>query len=148
MTNQRALVERGILALTVLITLTLGSLYAVVTPPWQVPDEPAHYNYIRYLIEERRFPRLEVGDYDQAYLRQITTAKFDPSLSIEAIRYEFHQPPLYYLLAAPVYAAFGGALVPLRLLSVVLGAALVVVAYLVARLSTPISRGRPWAPPP
>jgi len=137
MTNQRSLVERAILALIVLAYLALGSLYAVTTPPWQVPDEPAHYNYVRYLVEEQRFPRLEMGDYDQAYLNRITTAKFDPSLSIDAIRYEYHQPPLYYLLAAPVYAVFGGALLPLRLFSVVLGAILVVVAYLVAKTVYP-----------
>jgi 4-amino-4-deoxy-L-arabinose transferase-like glycosyltransferase len=78
-----------------------------------------------------------MGDYDQAYLHQITSAKFDPSLSIDAIRYEFHQPPLYYLLVAPLYAAFGGALLPLRLFSVVLGAVLVVMAYLVAKAVYP-----------
>ena len=142
MTNRRLLAERVpleriVLALIVLAYLALGTVYAVVTPAWQVPDEPAHYNYVRYLVEQRRFPRLEIGDYDQAYLSQITTAKFHPSLSIDAIRYEFHQPPLYYLLAAPVYAAFGGALLPLRLISVVLGAVLVVMAYLVAKAVYP-----------
>jgi 4-amino-4-deoxy-L-arabinose transferase-like glycosyltransferase len=121
----------------VLVYLVLGTVYAIVTPPWQVPDEPAHYNYVRYLVEERRLPRLEMGDYDQAYLHEITTARFDPSYSIDGIRYEFHQPPLYYLWAAPIYAAFGGALLPLRLFSVALGAALVVVAYLVAKAVYP-----------
>jgi 4-amino-4-deoxy-L-arabinose transferase-like glycosyltransferase len=78
-----------------------------------------------------------MGDYDQAYLEQVTDARFDPAYSIEEIRYEFHQPPLYYLLAAPVYALSGGALLPLRLLSVVLGAVLVVVAYLVGKAVYP-----------
>lgn len=136
MINQR-LLERGILAFIVLAYLVLGTVYAVVTPRWQVPDEPAHYNYVRYLVEERRFPRLQMGDYDQAYLNQITKAKFPPNLSIEPIRYEFHQPPLYYLLAASIYVLFGGALLPLRLLSVLLGAALLVVAYLVGKAVFP-----------
>ncbi|MFL7810713.1 MAG: ArnT family glycosyltransferase, partial [Anaerolineae bacterium] len=137
MTSQRPLVERGILAAIVLAYTVLGTVYAIVTPAWQVPDEPAHYNYVRYLVEERRFPRLEMGDYDQAYLHEITTYKFAPSYSIDGIRYEFHQPPLYYLWAAPVYLLFGGALIPLRLLSVALGAALVAVAYLVAKAVYP-----------
>ena len=29
----------------------LGGLFAVLIPPWQVPDEPAHYNYVRQLAQ-------------------------------------------------------------------------------------------------
>jgi 4-amino-4-deoxy-L-arabinose transferase-like glycosyltransferase len=137
MTARSFSLERPILALVVLAYLALGVLYAVLTPPWQVPDEPAHYNYVRYLVEEGRLPVLRMGDYDQAYLSEATSRRFDPALAIDPIRYEFHQPPLYYLLAAPVYLAFGGALVPLRLLSVLLGAGLVVVAYLVGKAVFP-----------
>jgi 4-amino-4-deoxy-L-arabinose transferase-like glycosyltransferase len=137
MADQRILVERGILALIVLAYIALGILYAVTTPLWQVPDEPAHYNYVRYLVEEKRFPVLQMGDYDQAYLHEITTQQFAPALSIDPIRYEYHQPPLYYVLAVPLYAAFGGALLPLRLLSVGFGAALLVVAYLVGKAMYP-----------
>ncbi|MCA1553249.1 MAG: hypothetical protein LC737_02600, partial [Chloroflexi bacterium] len=48
--------------------LALAALYALNTPPWQVPDEPAHYNYIRTIAEQGTLPVLQVGDYDQAYL--------------------------------------------------------------------------------
>ncbi|MDW7990582.1 MAG: hypothetical protein RMK65_00220 [Anaerolineae bacterium] len=48
--------------------LVLGTLFALYTPPWQVPDEPAHYNYIRALATERALPVIEPGDYDQEYL--------------------------------------------------------------------------------
>ncbi len=137
MADRRVLVERGILALIVLAYIALGILYAVLTPPWQIPDEPAHYNYVRYLVEERRFPVLQMGDYDQAYLHEITTRQFDPALSIDPIRYEYHQPPLYYVLAAPLYATFDGALLPPRLLSIGFGAALLVVAYLVGKTMYP-----------
>jgi 4-amino-4-deoxy-L-arabinose transferase-like glycosyltransferase len=137
MADQRILVERGILALIVLAYIVLGILYAVSTPPWQVPDEPAHYNYVRYLVEEKRFPVLQVGDYDQAYLHELTSQQFAPPLSIDPVRYEYHQPPLYYVLAAPLFAAFDGALLPLRLLSVGFGAALLVVAYLVGKAMYP-----------
>ncbi len=111
----------------ILLYLILGTLYALYTPAWQAPDEPAHYNYVQYLAEQRRFPVLKPGDYPAAYLEEIKAARFPPEMSIAPIRYEFHQPPLYYLLAVPVYGVFGGALLPLRLLSVVLGALLLLV---------------------
>lgn len=107
-----------------LILLTffcLGALYVFYTPRWQAPDEPAHYNYIRSLATGAGFPVLRSGDYDQAYLSQLTTQKFPPELSIETVRYEGHQPPLYYLLAAPIYWISGGAVVALRLFSLLLG---------------------------
>ncbi len=37
---------RVLLALVVLVFLVVGTLYAVYTPAWQAPDEPAHYNYV------------------------------------------------------------------------------------------------------
>ena len=46
----------------ILIYLILGLLYALYTPAWQAPDEPAHYNYVQYLAEQRRFPVLKPGD--------------------------------------------------------------------------------------
>jgi 4-amino-4-deoxy-L-arabinose transferase-like glycosyltransferase len=120
---------RWLLPIIILIYLLLGTLYAVYTPAWQAPDEPAHYNYIRYLAEQHRFPLLKPGDFPAAYLEEIKAAHFPPGMSIEPIRYEFHQPPLYYLLAVPVYGLFAGSLLPLRLFSVLLGALLLLVVY-------------------
>ncbi|MBW3548072.1 MAG: DUF2142 domain-containing protein [Actinobacteria bacterium] len=34
-----------------------AALWAVVTPPFQVPDEPAHLGYVQYLAESGRLPR-------------------------------------------------------------------------------------------
>jgi 4-amino-4-deoxy-L-arabinose transferase-like glycosyltransferase len=113
----------------VLIYLAVGTLYAVYTPAWQAPDEPAHYNYVQFLAEQHRFPILKPGDYPAAYLEEIKAAGFPPELSIAPIRYEFHQPPLYYVLAVPVYRLFSKPLLPLRLLSVALGAVLLLVIY-------------------
>src|SRR3974377_348346 len=90
-----------LLLLILAVYLVLGVLYAVYTPAWQAPDEPAHYNYVRYLVQNGRFPVLQMGDYPNDYLEQIKLEKFPPNLSIAPIRYESHQPPLYYLLAAP-----------------------------------------------
>ncbi|HTP08360.1 MAG TPA: DUF2142 domain-containing protein, partial [Anaerolineae bacterium] len=53
------------------------------------------------------------------------------SMSIDPLRYEDYAPPLYYLLATPIYALTDGWITALRLFSVVLGGALVVVAYLI-----------------
>ena len=113
--------------------LIVGVLYAVKTPHWQAPDEPAHYNYVKYLAENHRFPVLQMGDYPHRYLREIVDKKFPPEMSIEPLRYEFHQPPLYYVLAAVVYKLFAGSLLPLRLLSVLLGCCLLWVAYHIAK---------------
>jgi hypothetical protein len=121
-----------VLVLIICAYLIVGGLYALYTPAWQAPDEPAHYNYVRYLAENGRFPVLHYGDYPHAYLEQIKSARFPPDMSVEPIRYEFWQPPLYYVLATPIYRLFGGALLPLRLLSVALGAGVLVTAYAVA----------------
>jgi 4-amino-4-deoxy-L-arabinose transferase-like glycosyltransferase len=130
MTSRRS---RGLLALILLTYLVLGVLFAVYTPRWQAPDEPAHYNYIRYLAENRSFPVLQMGDYPHAYMEEIKGRRFPPDLSIDPIRYEYHQPPLYYSLAAPVYLLAKGNLLALRLLSVVLGAGIVLLAYATGR---------------
>ncbi|RMF28308.1 MAG: hypothetical protein D6759_16100, partial [Chloroflexi bacterium] len=127
----------GILLLILLAYLVIGFLYAAKTPAWQVPDEPAHYNYVRHLAETGRFPVLEMGDYDQDYLARLTAERFPPDLPIEPLEYEDHQPPLYYLLAAPLYRLTGGRLLPLRLLSLLLGAGLIPLAYAVARTLYP-----------
>ncbi len=131
----------GWLWLVIALYLLLATAYAVYTPAWQAPDEPAHYNYVGYLADVHRFPVLKAGDFPAAYLEEIKAAGFPPEMSIAPIRYEFHQPPLYYLLAVPLYRLFGGALLPLRLLSVVLGALLLPVCYWTVREVVPQA---PW----
>ena len=122
--------------LTLIVTtyLALGTAYAALTPKWEVPDEPAHYNYIAHLAENYSFPILQMGDYPHEYLEEIKAAKFPDHMSIAPIRYESYQPPLYYLLAAIVYKATGSLalnqqVVFLRLFSVALGCLLLLVAY-------------------
>ncbi len=131
---------RALLALILLLYLMLATLFAVKTPAWQAPDEPAHYNYVRYLATNGDFPVLHMGDYPHDYLEQIKSAGFLPGMSIDPIRYEFHQPPLYYALTAPLYSLTGGNLLALRIFSVLLGAGIVVLAYAIARRIFP---GRP-----
>ncbi len=132
---------RVLLVAIVAAYTTIGVLYATLTPTWQVPDEPAHYNYVRALAEGRGFPVLEHGDYDQAYLERLKSERFPPELPIELVEYEDHQPPLYYLLATPVYLLFGGAVLPLRLISVTLGALLLLVVFGTVRAIFPTQPG-------
>ncbi len=126
------------LFLILLVYALLAALYAVYTPKWQAPDEPAHFNYIRAIGDTGTLPILQHGDYDQNYLEQIKAAKFPASMSVDAIRYESYQPPLYYLAATPVYLAAraGGVdaqVLALRLFGVALGALVLLVAFAVAR---------------
>ncbi|MGQ9683067.1 MAG: phospholipid carrier-dependent glycosyltransferase [Anaerolineae bacterium] len=127
------------LAVLIAVYLATATQYALLTPPWQAPDEPAHYNYVRYIAERGALPVLRSGDYPAAYLEEIKARGFPPEMSIDPLQYESWQPPLYYVLAAPLYrAALAIAphplpLIVLRLLSVLLGALLIAVTYLIAR---------------
>ena len=121
------------LSTCLLVYLFIGLQYAALTPAWQVPDEPAHYNYIKHIAQTGSLPELKKGDYDQIYLARLTSEKFPPDLSIDSVRYESWQPPLYYLLAAPIFILFNGALLPLRIFSLTLGAGVLVFAYLAIR---------------
>ena len=119
------------LSLAAYAALALG--YAIRTPVWQNPDEPAHYNYVGYVAETATLPELKPGDWDLPLLERLKNGRLEPGDSIEAIRYEGWQPPVYYLLAAPIYRlAPPGAdarVLTLRLFGAVLGGATLVVAY-------------------
>lgn len=129
---------------TALMLITLGylliaSLFAIRVPDWQTPDEPAHYNYIAQIAETGRIPVIEMGDWDQNYLDELRSQQFDAALlgDLGAIEYEDHQPPLYYLLATPVYSITDGSLTALRLFSVLIGLIIVWCAYAIGRLMFP-----------
>ena len=126
------------LRLIVGVYLILGALYATQTPAWQVPDEPAHFNYVKYVADNRKLPELRLGDYPAQYLEELKARRFPPTMSIEPIRYESYQPPLYYMLAATVYVpaeSFFGLPMPLtlRALSLLLGAATLIMGYRLVR---------------
>ena len=126
------------------VFLVVGTLYAEYTPIWQAPDEPAHYNYIRSLAEGEGFPVLDPGDYDQAYLSRLTSEGFPPELPVDAVQYESHQPPLYYLLVTPVFLLFAGAVIPLRLFSLLLGGVSVAMMMAILREFWPERPGLAW----
>lgn len=132
--------QYGPLTFLVFAYILVGSLYAIYTPDWQAPDEPAHYNYVRQLASGH-LPVIESGDYDQDYQSRVISSNFDPQYSVESFEYEDYQPPLYYLIQTPIYSITGGALRPMRLLSVLLGAGVVILTYFVANRLFP---GKEW----
>lgn len=127
----------------ILLYLTLGALYAMRTPAWQAPDEPAHYNYVRQLADGR-LPVMALGDYDEVYRNEVISSKFDPSYDVSIITYEDWQPPLYYLLLTPVYLATDGSVTAMRLVSVLIGAGIVALAYGIAWLLFPEREWVAW----
>ncbi len=120
--------RRWLIAL-LLAYLLGGTLFALYTPPWQAPDEPAHFNYVAHIAKTVTLPVLRMGDYNQEKLQNLLQTKFIRRLSPENLLYESYQPPLYYLLATPIYWVSGGSLLALRLFGVFLGALTILLLY-------------------
>lgn len=76
------------MALAVLLALhfILSVLYSALVPPWEAHDEWAHYKYVEYVAQNWRLPPPGV--------RLTSEYQYD----------EATQPPLYYVLAAPLVA--------------------------------------------
>ncbi len=119
--------------------VAIAILFALRTPAWEAPDEPAHYNYIRQVAGGTLIPVLEAGDWDNAYLEQLKAARFQPALldRLATIQYEDHQPPLYYWGGAIVYAVTNGSLTALRLYSVLLTLGTVWLTYSIVQFLRP-----------
>lgn len=142
--------QRIVLSIILLVYILTGALYAVRTPKWQAPDEPAHFNYIRTIGETGTLPILQQGDYNQDYLEQIKAAKFPPGMTVDNIRYESYSPPLYYLAATPVFlaASMGGIdaqVLALRMFSVLLEVLVLLLAYRIVSEIFPGDRVLPLA---
>ncbi len=120
-----------LLAVMTSVYLAIAGLFALQTPAWQTPDEPAHYNYIAQIAVNGCCPEITMGDWDQAYLETLKASRFDDALlaDLNTIQYEDHQPPLYYLLASPIYTVTRGDLGALRLFSAVFGVVIILCAF-------------------
>jgi hypothetical protein len=146
--------KRKTLALLLALSLTRGILYSAVTPPWQAPDEPGHFQYAAFLVRYQRFPtRQEVVAEEwlqtQVYVSMQESdfwARRAHTLAPAALEKEHRaavgHPPLYYLLGALLLAPFSRCdlvtqLHVLRLGSVLLGTLTVLVAYLTAQALFP-----------
>lgn len=129
--------QRWPILLILLAYLWIASQYAQLTPDWQAPDEPAHYNYIRQLADGQ-WPVMEVDDYNQAYQDEVIGSSFDSEYSVEPFTYEDYQPPLYYLLQTPVFLLTDGDLKVMRQVGVMLGGLTLILAYLAFSLISEI----------
>jgi len=135
--------------LLIALGLVRGLLYSALIPPWQGPDEPQHYEYIRLLHEKRRL--LQWGDSVPAVEQEIIASmgQFDywrtgryVYLGItfneiwDGYAHDLQQPPLAYLLyLGPLLIAPGDIALQLylmRLLSVLLSLIVIVAAFVVA----------------
>jgi 4-amino-4-deoxy-L-arabinose transferase-like glycosyltransferase len=123
-------VEVGLVALVLAVQVGIALQYATRIPPYNAPDEPAHANYARHVAATASLPVLRPGDWDAALLERLKAERFPEAADVSTIGYESHQPPLYYLLAAPLA---GGGVVAMRLGSVVIGAVALLALYLTAR---------------
>jgi hypothetical protein len=65
------LIKHWPLFILIVIYGIVAGLFAVRTPPWQAPDEPAHYNYVAQVANNGCCPTIEVGDWNSAYLEQL-----------------------------------------------------------------------------
>lgn len=136
-----------------LLVFVRGAIYAVIIPPWQGPDEPQHFEYVRLLYENRR--RMALGDVspilEQRIIQSMYTFDFprlapgifeeqDPPRTFQEIwgQYGTHtrlgSPPLYHILAASLQPFTSDDVLEqmylARLVSVVLGIGTVVLAFL------------------
>jgi hypothetical protein len=131
-----------------------GLVYLALTPPWQAPDEPQHFQYVRFLLDERRLPTARDEGVDTPLTEEVRQSmiQFDfwtwrdhaavPS-TLE-YRIAWSHPPLYYSLAAVALAPFPSLdvtaqLYIVRLFSLTLTALAVWIAYQAMRSLFPDS---------
>jgi 4-amino-4-deoxy-L-arabinose transferase-like glycosyltransferase len=110
-----------------------AACWALITPPFQVPDEPPHFAYVKQLAKNHRLPttsgteytheeEIALGDLGQGHIsllppsgtiaslaqqhkleRDLTTAAHLPLEGSRAAGVANSQPPLYYLLETIPY---------------------------------------------
>ncbi len=78
---------RSLFVVVLVAGLVVRLAYVFLTPIFYAPDEQSHFNYIKHLAEKKSFP--------------VQTSK----LGDESNDWENNQPPLYYLVAAPIFSA-------------------------------------------
>ncbi|UCC67903.1 MAG: hypothetical protein JSV79_12430 [Armatimonadota bacterium] len=103
-------------------------VYVPGIPLGKGPDESAHVRYVEFLAENHRLPVFDAANPDPDY--------------------EFHQPPLYYVLCLPSYLLAGRsaerAEQVLRFFTALLSVALLYLTFALGRLLAP---SKPWIAP-
>jgi 4-amino-4-deoxy-L-arabinose transferase-like glycosyltransferase len=148
--------------------LVVRLVVAFQLPPWQGPDEPKHFEYIRTLIDLRQqlwteHRLLEISDASVPFEREVIASMgryhfwgyvAQPTPETLPVSFEdmwkgagtqLHRPSLFYFAGAAVVAPIGQApieeqLLAVRVLSAVLGGLTVIVAYAAGRAAWPRDR--------
>ncbi len=112
-------IARRYVIATAALALTFRIAYAFVTPPFQAPDEYPHFSYVRFIHDFHRLP-----------------VQSNPAVQAEEL--EFHQPPLYYVVAAAMYPSKslveGRPVLPMRFLNILFSMLTIVVGYYFASI--------------
>lgn len=93
-----------------LLTLLIGGAFVVAQPLWSPVDELGHYGYVEQLAEQHSMPVLGQTLMPEPVLAIIHGASpkgyyVDPKTQgLYGFNYEAFQPPLYYILATPLFA--------------------------------------------
>jgi len=113
----RSLPTSLLASLALYTALTLALLLTIPRSGVNAPDEGAHRDYIQTIVATHALP--------------IFAGQSPPALG-----YEFHQPPLFYLLASPLWAVFrnSAGVVAVRCLSLSFGLLTILVIHRTARL--------------
>lgn len=149
-----------------------GAVWALITPPFQLPDEIAHFSYAQYVGEwndlpggEVRGPGIQSDEVSAAAGATRWSVEARPTWFADDMRdfrshastldrrsgsvppASINNPPLYYLLESIPYRIARSAdvfdrLFLMRLLSALLAAVTVACTFLLVRELLP---GRPWA---
>jgi hypothetical protein len=150
--------------LLIALSLVRGLLYSAVLPPWQGPDEPQHYEYVRLLYEKGRL--VQWGDSIPAVEQEVLASmeRFDfwrtgrylqPGATFAEVWgascHQLHQPPLAYLLyLGPLLLApedINLHFYLMRVLSVLLGVVVVVAAVIAASTLRDLHPVLSWSVP-
>lgn len=99
------------------ILAVAGIVVAMRFPVWALVDELAHFDFVVTVGQDGRLPVLEEDLVSERALVLGGGPAGDPAqLGLRGQSYEAFQPPLYYVLLAPVAAAGGESLATVRLM--------------------------------
>jgi|GEM_PF-1088784 len=151
---------KAAVALLLVVTVARGLIYVLVIPPWQTPDEPSHFAYVRFVRQNHRLPASASIPVSEKTLASMSRSGFwklryhalDPVSLAESDKFRIAtgHPPLYYLLGTLLLIPLKGddiisQLYALRLGSVLMAASTVLVAYWTVKLLFPDDAVLPFA---
>jgi hypothetical protein len=106
--------SRHYVAVIFILAFLIRVAYAIVAPPFQAPDEYSHFSYAKYVHDAHQLP-----------------VQQNPAVQPEEL--EFHQPPLYYVLAASLIPSTSLStarpLLPLRFVNILFSMFTIGIAY-------------------